>query len=167
MSFIVIFIFILALFIPASQSQYSPEDYLAPHNAARAEVNVGPLEWDEHVAAYARDYANRRAGDCRLTPSSGQYGENLGWGIRDLRPADAVGMWVNEKRNYDYDSNSCQGGDCSHYTQVVWRNSVRLGCATMRCNAGGTIAICSYDPPGNVEGQRPYILSDTGSIYNI
>ncbi|KAI3833625.1 hypothetical protein MKX03_010669 [Papaver bracteatum] len=154
-------IFILALFIPASQSQNSPEDFLAPHNAARDDVNFGPLEWDETVAAYACDYANQRAGDCSMIHSSGPYGENLSMSTGDLSAADAVKMWVDEISNYDYYSNSCQGGE----------NSVRLGCARVTCSTGGTFVICSYDPLGNVIGQRPYnydvILSNTGSIYNI
>ncbi|KAI3871933.1 hypothetical protein MKW92_017852 [Papaver armeniacum] len=169
MSFTVIFI--LALFIHSSQSQNSPEDFLAPHNAARADVNVGPLEWDETVAAYACDYANQRAGDCSMIHSSGPYGENLAMSTGDLSAADAVKMWVDEISNYDYYSNSCQGGECLHYTQVVWRNSVRLGCARVTCSSGGTFVICSYDPPGNVVGQRPYnydvIYSNTGSIYTV
>ena len=69
---------------------------------------------------------------------------------------DVVKLWVNEKANYDYNSNSCVGGECLHYTQVVWRNSVRLGCAKVRCNNGGTFIGCNYDLPGNYVGQKPY-----------
>ncbi|KAK9988777.1 hypothetical protein SO802_029016 [Lithocarpus litseifolius] len=66
-------------------------------------------------------------------------------------------MWVAEKPKYDYNSNSCVGGECHHYTQVVWSNSVRLGCAKVRCNNGATIISCNYDPPGNYVNQRPYL----------
>ncbi|KAI3991462.1 hypothetical protein MKX01_000549 [Papaver californicum] len=150
-------IFILALLIHASQAQTSPEDYLAPHNEARGAVNVGPMEWDDTVAAYASDYANQRAGDCSLIHSTGgPYGENLAMSSADLTAADAVKMWVDEISFYDYQLNSCQGGECLHYTQVVWKNSVRLGCASVTCNTGGTFVICNYDPPGNWAGERPY-----------
>ncbi|KAK9988775.1 hypothetical protein SO802_029014 [Lithocarpus litseifolius] len=44
-------------------------------------------------------------------------GENLAWGSRDLSGTAAVNMWVAEKPKYDYDSNSCVGGECLHYTQ--------------------------------------------------
>ncbi|KAE8692991.1 Pathoproteinsis-related protein 1C [Hibiscus syriacus] len=64
---------------------------------------------------------------------------------------------VNERADYDYNSNSCASGKVrGHYTQVVWRNSVRLGCAKVRCNNGGTFIGCNYAPPGNIRGQRPY-----------
>ncbi|KAJ0561285.1 putative CAP domain-containing protein [Helianthus annuus] len=42
----------------------------------------------------------------------------------------AVHLWVAEKSYYDYTTNTCASGHvCRHYTQVVWRNSVQLGCA--------------------------------------
>ncbi|KAF4378489.1 hypothetical protein G4B88_027549 [Cannabis sativa] len=62
---------------------------------------------------------------------------------------------------YDYNSNTCLSENpwaCLHYTQVVWRDSTRLGCAKVHCNVEGIIVICNYDPPGNYIGQRPYVL---------
>lgn len=141
-----------------SHAQDSQQDYLNAHNAARREVGVGPMVWDEKVAKYARDYAAKRAGDCRLVHSGGPYGENLAWSSADLSGTAAVQLWVSEKAYYNYSSNTCAPGKvCGHYTQVVWRSSVRLGCAKVRCSQGaGTFIICSYDPPGNYVGQRPY-----------
>ena len=139
-----------------SRAQDSKEDYLTAHNAARAEVGVPPLTWNDTVASYAQNYANKRIGDCNLVHSGGPYGENIAWGSGDLKGTDAVNMWVGEKPNYDYNSNSCVGGECLHYTQVVWRNSVRLGCAKVRCNNGGTFIGCNYDPRGNYVGEKPY-----------
>ncbi|KAI3833624.1 hypothetical protein MKX03_010668 [Papaver bracteatum] len=153
MSFIVFLT--LALSFHVCQAQTPEQQFLAAHNAARAEVNVGALVWDNNVAAYAANYANQRAGDCKLIHSGGPYGENIAWGSGNLAIGAAVNLWVSEKSNYNYQSNSCQGV-CGHYTQVVWRNSLRLGCASRTCNNGGTFVICSYDPPGNWRGQRPY-----------
>ena len=142
--------------IHISHAQESIQNYLSVHNVARAEVGVPPLKWDENVAAYAQNYANQRIGDCNLVHSGGPYGENIAWGSSDLSGTDALNMWVSEKPNYDYTLNSCVGGECLHYTQVVWRNSVRIGCAKVRCNNGGTFIGCNYDPPGNYIGERPY-----------
>ncbi|CAK9167879.1 unnamed protein product [Ilex paraguariensis] len=139
-----------------SLAQNSPQDYLNAHNAARSQVGVGPMTWDNNVAAYAQNYANQRIGDCNLVHSGGQYGENLAKATPSLTGTDAVNMWVNEKSNFDYNSNSCVGGECRHYTQVVWRKSVRLGCARVRCNDGWWFVTCNYDPPGNFVGERPY-----------
>jgi pathogenesis-related protein 1 len=143
-------------------AQNSAQDFVNPHNAARAAVGVGPVSWDENVAAFARSYAARRQGDCKLVHSGGgpnHYGENLFWGGgSDWTASDAVGLWVGEKPNYDYNSNSCAAGKvCGHYTQVVWRKSTAIGCARVVCNNGGGVFItCNYNPPGNYAGERPY-----------
>ncbi|XP_019170408.1 PREDICTED: basic form of pathogenesis-related protein 1-like [Ipomoea nil] len=139
-----------------SGAQNAPADYLNPHNDARDEVGVPHMTWDNKLASYAQNHADSLTGDCALNHSDGPYGENLAKAYPDLNAADAVKLWVDEKDNYDYNSNSCVGGDCGHYTQVVWRSSVRLGCGRARCNNGWWLISCSYDPAGNVSGQRPY-----------
>ncbi|KAG5526237.1 hypothetical protein RHGRI_032500 [Rhododendron griersonianum] len=142
----------------SSHGQNSQQDYLDGHNSARSAVGVGPMTWDANVAAYAQDYANQRIGDCALQHSGGGgYGENIAIGSGDfMTGAAAVDLWVEEKANYDYNSNSCVGGECGHYTQVVWKNSVRLGCARVQCNSGSWFITCNYDPPGNYVGERPF-----------
>ncbi|KAL5560889.1 hypothetical protein UlMin_030639 [Ulmus minor] len=150
---ILLFCFVVHL----SKAQNTPQDYLRAHNTARSQVGVGPMTWDDKVAAYALNYANKHKGDCKLVHSGGPYGENLAASSGGLTGTASVKLWVDEKQYYNYNSNSCASGRvCGHYTQVVWRKSVRLGCAQVRCNNGGTFVICNYDPPGNVVGQRPY-----------
>ena len=140
------------------RAQNSPQDYLQAHNAARSAVGVGPMTWSSTLAAYALNYANQRLGDCRLVHSGGPYGENLFWGSgREWTARDAVESWVSERRHYHYPTNSCAAGQvCGHYTQVVWRSSVQLGCARVRCNNGAIFIICSYNPRGNIVGRPPY-----------
>ncbi|KAK7412222.1 hypothetical protein VNO78_03672 [Psophocarpus tetragonolobus] len=142
------------------KAQNSPQDYLKAHNSARSQVGVGPMRWDATVASYAQRYLNTLKGNCKMVHSRGPYGENLAWSSADLTGVAAVKMWVAEKPKYDYNSNTCLGGECRHYTQVVWRNSLRLGCAKVRCNdARSTIISCNYDPPGNYINQRPYDIT--------
>ncbi|KAJ0077824.1 hypothetical protein Patl1_37279 [Pistacia atlantica] len=57
-----------------------------------------------------------KKGSCDLDHSMGPYGENLAEGYGNLNGVDAVKMWVSEKPNYDYASNSCVGDECLHYT---------------------------------------------------
>lgn len=139
-------------------SQNSPEDFLAAHNGPRAEVGVPPLVWDEKVAEYAQQYANERSIDCSMQHSNGPYGENLAWGSWDMSAKEAVlDIWVSEKKVYDAVSNTCVGGaECRHYTQVVWRDTARVGCARSKCANGYTFVTCNYDPRGNYIGERPY-----------
>jgi hypothetical protein len=94
-------------------------------------------------------------------------GENLAaFAPPSNRTAKAtVDSWAGERADYDYASNSCAAGEiCGHYTQLVWRTSVRLGCAMQICNTGSPfdnapnweLWVCQYSPPGNVNGRRPY-----------
>jgi len=151
------FLGLLLIIGHVAHAQDSQADYVNAHNEARSEVGVQNIVWDNTVASFAQDYANQHKGDCQLIHSGGRYGENLAASTGDLSGSDAVKLWVNEKADYDYNSNTCASGKvCGHYTQVVWRNSQRLGCAKVKCDNGGTFITCNYDPPGNYVGEKPY-----------
>lgn len=139
------------------------------HNTERANAMPVPspalpkVTWSDTVAATAQAWADR----CRFEHNNGTaYGENLyaASGSTGVTPAEVVTYWASEKANYTYSTNTCAAGQaCGHYTQVVWRTSVRIGCAKAICTAnspvgGGTwqLWMCNYDPPGNFVGQRPY-----------
>ena len=90
------------------------------------------------------------------------YGENIFATSGTTTPAAVVADWVAEKSKYNYAANSCSSPPCGHYTQVVWRTSVRLGCGVKNCTTNSPFGsgnwqfwVCSYDPPGN-DGSRPY-----------
>ncbi|MBN2702497.1 MAG: pathogenesis-related family 1 protein [Methylohalobius sp. ZOD2] len=142
----------------------------AAHNSARAEVGVPPLKWSDSLAAYAQQWAEylARGNGCKLKHrSDGKYGENLYWssavrwsdGRRELKAltvSRVVAQWVSEKKDYDYAGNRCSGAMCGHYTQIVWRDTRRLGCGMAVCPSQGQIWVCNYDPPGNYVGRRPW-----------
>lgn len=142
----------------SSGDQNSHKDFVDTHNEFRSEVGVGPIVWNDTVAAYAQKYANDRIHDCNLDHSGGPYGENLAEGYGEMTAVEAVRFWGTEKTDYDDHANKCKGGEesCLHYTQMVWRKSVHLGCARVKCNNGWVFVICNYEPPGNYEGERPY-----------
>ncbi|XP_076919363.1 pathogenesis-related leaf protein 6-like [Bidens hawaiensis] len=141
-----------------THAQNTPRDYLDAHNAARARVGVGNIVWNKTVADYAQSYVNKRSRDCNLVLSGGPYGENLAKGSSALTGTVAVNFWASEEAYYDHTTNTCaRGHDCRLYTQVVWRNSVQLGCSRVKCaNNGRWFVMCSYHPPGNYVGQSPY-----------
>ncbi|CAM0907399.1 unnamed protein product [Alopecurus aequalis] len=155
--------------VTAGAHSSARDQFLQPHNAARAEVGVRKLSWNATLAAYARRHAERRLDDCKLVHSRGPYGENIFWGSAGRRwtAADGVEAWVDERADYDCAGNACKRKRaCGHYTQVVWARTRSLGCASVTCNDdGGTFVVCSYDPPGNVRGQAPYRgCGDNGSV---
>ncbi|VVB12518.1 unnamed protein product [Arabis nemorensis] len=136
--------------------------FLFRHNLVRATRFEPPLIWDRRLQNYAQWWAGQRSSDCALrhsTPNGRSgFGENIYWGYgANFSPADAVVAWASEKRFYHYGSNSCDRGQmCGHYTQIIWKNTRRVGCARVVCNNGGIFMTCNYDPPGNYIGQRPY-----------
>ncbi|ERN07266.1 hypothetical protein AMTRI_Chr12g240920 [Amborella trichopoda] len=136
--------------------------FLFAHNWARAQHLEIPLVWDIEVEKYAKWWANQRKSDCKLQHSfpEGDFklGENIFWGSGSVwSPIDAVKAWVDEEKYYSYRSNSCVGDQmCGHYTQVVWKNTRRIGCARVVCDTGDVFMTCNYDPPGNYLGERPY-----------
>merc|ERR1712007_208431 len=71
-------------------------------------------------------------------------GENLASGVTD---AGAVDMWYNEIQHTNGGLVSAFGMDTGHYTQVVWRETSRLGCGIQ-----GTLLACQYGTGGNMAG---------------
>lgn len=162
----------VAVLASASSSSASATEYsvvsgiTSEHNKVRTQENAGlpSLSWDATVGAYSKSKVEYLANNgCQLSHTAGPtnpgYGENLFWGSgSSWTVTDAVTSWYSEKSNYTYSSNSCASGKvCGHYTQVVWKNSTKLGCYLANCpsNAGMIIG-CNYDPPGNYSGQKPY-----------
>lgn len=142
------------LFLDALPHSTAQSCFLNAHNAVRAGVGVRPLSWRADLAAYARRYAELRRADCDLLHSAGPYGENIFEGSGGY---SAVADWAAEWQHYHYAENRCDAGwECGHYTQMVWADSLFVGCAQVTCDCGDVFVICNYDPPGNVDGQRPY-----------
>lgn len=118
------------------------------------------LRWDATVALGAQGWADQ----CNYSHPGGHgYGENLAIGS-GVYPLDQLTtLWIEEFVHYNYAANTCAAGQqCGHYTQVVWRNSQRIGCGARQCPTGpnvpfaGRILVCRYDPAGNSGGLRPY-----------
>ncbi|KAM0899051.1 hypothetical protein ACQ4PT_021539 [Festuca glaucescens] len=140
-------------------------EFLYYHNIVRMARWELPLAWSARLESYARWWASQRRGDCALRHSfpEGQFalGENIFWGGAGAAwsPGDAVKDWAAEGVDYSYAANACAPGrDCGHYTQIVWRGTASVGCARVVCDDGGVFMTCNYYPPGNVVGQRPYLL---------
>ncbi|XP_071911348.1 pathogenesis-related protein PR-1-like [Coffea arabica] len=137
-------------------------EFLFSHNLVRAAKWELPLIWDSQLQQYANSWAGQRQADCALKHSfpEGDFklGENIFWGSGSTwTPTDAVKAWADEEKYYNYQANSCADGQmCGHYTQIVWKNTRRIGCARAICESGDLFMTCNYYPPGNYIGERPY-----------
>jgi hypothetical protein len=147
----------------------------AAHNQVRAMVSTSvplpPLVWDPALAATAAAWVAKCTDtqaptgliDHNANRSVGHpyyVGENV-YGSSGLPSSStaqqAVNLWAAERANYNYATNTCNGV-CGHYTQIVWRNTVKVGCAIGDCPnlKYRTSLVCDYGPGGNYVGQRPY-----------
>jgi hypothetical protein len=134
------------------------------HNNARRAVGVAPLDWDDALAddalAYARELARtRRFQHSRQPNGPGHQGENLFTGTRSAYSyAEMVQFWIDEKKWFvdrptpDV-STTGRGEDVGHYTQIIWRDTTRVGCA-VASNDSADFLVCRYWPTGNVIGLK-------------
>lgn len=155
-----------------STSDFARE-MISAHNTIRISASPTPnpalpvLMWSNSVAATAQAWADQ----CQFqhNPNLGnlKLGENIAAEAppRQTATAGVVQGWGAEASFYDYGINSCAPGkQCGHYTQIVWRSTTQLGCATKECDKNSPFPgfpkwqfwVCNYSPPGNFSGQRPY-----------
>ncbi|HEX8625263.1 MAG TPA: CAP domain-containing protein [Allosphingosinicella sp.] len=142
------------------------ERLLAAHNRERGAAGVPALAWDPVLAAEARAWGEALAasGEFEHAPDGDEedpQGENLWAGTRGAyAPEEMVGGWIEEKKNFRpgrFPDNSLTGSleDVGHYTQLMWRESDRVGCA-LAAGAEEEVLVCRYRTAGNVVGERPF-----------
>jgi pathogenesis-related protein 1 len=162
---------------PLSQTLIA--EFVTAHNQARSgPLNptptpaLPPVSWDPVLADSAYGYLAKcvatssppalvdhnagRSTDYQALGGSGYVGENIFGSTGSATPAGAVSNWMAEASQYDY--NTSPIGTAGHYTQVVWRASVRIGCAIVDCPnvTFHDTVLCDYAPGGNIDGQKPY-----------
>ena len=133
-------------------------DCLDGHNVFRKNYKVNNLTWSNSLAASAQNWANYMATNRRLKHSgTSGVGENIAsrsqngyTGVRDM----VVKQWGGEQRyfvqGYKFPSCSTTGNweDIGHFTQMIWRQTTKVGCGI--ATGGKTIYLaCQYSSPGN------------------
>lgn len=136
---------------------------LDAHNQVRQTASPTPdppledLTWDPSLSESAGDWAKR----CLFEHSSSGVGENIYASTAESAPSAVVESWASEAADFNYADNSCSAV-CGHYTQIVWRDTQRVGCGFADCpdlavfGGPGQLWVCQYDPPGNYIGEQPY-----------
>jgi uncharacterized protein YkwD len=125
-------------------------------NSYRGQHSSPDLIWDESIASQAAAYI---AG-CPTGHSQAKgFGENLAWGYDSM--SAAVTAWYNEVNAYDFARGGFSGAT-GHFTQLVWRDTTKVGCAVNKACSMPTY-ICQYTAPGTrslpVCYMQPQVLS--------
>ncbi|KAF8246153.1 PR-1-like protein [Wilcoxina mikolae CBS 423.85] len=154
----------LPFFLVAADSTLCPdfnEVMLRDHNLLRAQHHVPPLIWDTALEDSARAHAQK----CDFVHSGGPYGENLAANLHCEK--DVCPRWGSEERkHYNFDAPGFSPAT-GHFTQMVWKDTQKLGCAEVHCpgeiaraGAGsGRNVVCHYWPHGNKGGPDKYALN--------
>ena len=132
--------------------------FMRVHNDARAEVGVTPLMWDPTLAAYAQEWANQlaKSGKFEHRPN-GKYGENLAGFHPPDGPDSGARMWLGEKKDYRGERiDNRNFMKVGHYTQMVWRQTQRVGYGFAKNAKGMWVLVANYEPAGNMIGEHPY-----------
>ena len=140
---------------------------LAAHNRERAAAGIAPLAWDPQLAADAAAWGRELAATGEFEHEDSDpddpdpQGENLWMGTSGhYAPEAMVGLWIAEKAQFvpgAFPDVSRTGNyeDVGHYTQLMWRDTGRVGCAV--ANGGeDEVLVCRYAQAGNVEGERAF-----------
>ncbi|CAH1270202.1 CRISPLD1 [Branchiostoma lanceolatum] len=143
---------------------------LQKHNELRGKVqpyasNMEEMVWDEKLAISSQQWADQciwEHGPNWLLPLIGQ---NLAVHTRLDKPLiDLVQMWYDEHYDFTYPS-YCRGPMCTHYTQMVWATTTKVGCAIRLCETMQVwgeewpktlYLVCDYSSKGNWIGYAPY-----------
>eukprot|EP00658_Telonema_sp_P-2_P060247 TRINITY_DN49203_c0_g1_i2.p1 TRINITY_DN49203_c0_g1~~TRINITY_DN49203_c0_g1_i2.p1 ORF type:complete len:251 (+),score=61.31 TRINITY_DN49203_c0_g1_i2:134-886(+) len=118
---------------------------LEGHNKYRAKHSAPEVKWSDSCARNAQLCVDHCQATGSLSHShyAGQ-GQNVYFGHPGRSAEHALDSWYSEIKDYDFEQH--QGHHTGHFTQIVWKQTVKIGAA--RSSDGEYIA-CNYDPPGN------------------
>ncbi|KAK0936476.1 hypothetical protein LTR29_011954 [Friedmanniomyces endolithicus] len=137
------------------------------HNIHRSNHSVADVQWDDGLANTAAIIAAGCYYAHNQTVNGGGYGQNIAAGvdaanisaiITDLFYNGEVG-WYSDLYNQEQ-PDMTNFEHWGHFSQIVWSNTTKVGCATQYCNGpnglGGVgsdippyFTVCNYSPPGN------------------
>ncbi len=170
----IIFIITLLPFLCFTQLTEDQIKALEIHNYARKQVGSTPLVWSEKLEKQALLYAKilaRKDNKQNMKHSQTNDGENMTYSysaeIRDgvvvptfsSNPLTEASIgWYEEIKDYRYSKikKIRIGRPVGHYTQMVWKNTKKVGIAYAISKKGSVYVVARYFPAGNLIGKHPY-----------
>ncbi|XP_075407382.1 glioma pathogenesis-related protein 1 [Tenrec ecaudatus] len=156
--------------LPDIQNEAFIKECVRWHNKFRSTVSPAAsdmlyMTWDPGLAQIAEAWSStcqfkhndRLKLPRRLHANFMSLGENIWTGsLSAFSVSSAITSWYNEVKDYNFNTRACRRV-CGHYTQVVWANTYKVGCAVQFCPrvsgfatlSNGAHFICNYGPGGN------------------
>jgi len=140
---------------------------LDKHNVYRCMHEIPAFTWDAAIAANAQAHADKgvyeHSASADRVANGVQCGENIAWGYPTYSGTASTVAWYSEIEftqpygTADSMSDSVPANEViGHYTQVVWKASIKLGCGKGTATVNGKSGdywVCQYGPAGNFGGQ--------------
>ncbi|CAG5114195.1 Oidioi.mRNA.OKI2018_I69.chr2.g8259.t1.cds [Oikopleura dioica] len=101
--------------------------------------------------AFAHDTPRYGAGENLFMTSAGKNEDGLSKERCVSFGQSSVNAWYGEIDNYSFSKHGKKNdGVIGHFTQLVWKKSVKLGVGIAKRKDGKTIVLCRYSPAGNM-----------------
>ena len=156
--------YFLSLFLIVSGSLFAQKglsddvktELLIAHNEYRQEQGAPDLVWSEELTEKAQEWADKIAQRDVLMHSNFKYGENIYVASYTPNAQEVVDLWAVEQQYYNGEVISSDNFSLfGHYTQIIWSETVSVGCAKAVSKTGNEYWVCEYDPPGNYLNEKP------------
>ncbi|KAJ5904076.1 hypothetical protein N7504_006459 [Penicillium tannophilum] len=166
----------------ASATNAYQQAVLYNHNIHRSNHSVSSLEWSADLESSAQTLAARCTYEHDTSIDGGGYGQNIGYGVE----ASEVGVMItnlmyNDEIEFfptpygESDPSMSDFDKWGHFSQIVWKATTHVGCATVVCDPLGNVdssealpfTVCNYSPVGNVGGEYGdnVLKPDGGATY--
>jgi len=159
-------LFLFAPIVKALITEPEKQEMLSTHNLYRCIHQVPQFTWDMGVAASAQSWADQGVFAHSANADRPGCGENLATGTPTMSAEQAARMWYAEiQHTAPYGRTSGFSSELGHYTQMVWKASVEVGCGKGQATGGGDLWVCRYCPAGNTVGRfDENVLPPTKSV---
>ncbi|XP_062237142.1 Golgi-associated plant pathogenesis-related protein 1-like [Platichthys flesus] len=126
------------------------KEFLETHNAYRAMHGALPLTLSSDMNDSSQKWADHLLELGVFQHSDTKHGENIYHmvGSGALTGKGAVDAWYSEIKDYNWSSPGF-GMNTGHFTQVVWKDTTKLGVGVASVGTN-VYLVAQYSPPGNM-----------------
>lgn len=135
------------------------EEALKQHNKLRNNHHAGNLIIEEELQNYAQNFAEELANKNEEYHSQCELdGKIIGENIfvcdnnNNITGVKMTNDFYNEIKNYDFNKGECVI-NASRFTQLVWKNSKKVGFGIATSKSGKIYVVVNYYPAGNNLGE--------------
>jgi len=136
------------------------------HNIHRANHSADAITWSDSLASSAAEVAASCVYAHNVTAAGGGYGQNIAAGVESNNVSAIItDLFYNGEVNYfnglygEAQPDMTNFEHWGHFSQIVWKGTSQVGCATQDCTSGGLanvgsdvapyFTVCNYEAPGN------------------